>query len=136
MQDEVGQFREADLRPAEIEVPDLRVTLSMQDMDAWSDWHRTFVIDGQCDETDELSGSITFLAPDLQEELATIELINVGLISLGMGAQEATKEQASRFTVELYVQEMRFEMGSGSAASAPSARAVGARRTVRRPRGR
>lgn len=115
MASEVGQFRAPVKQPAHVEVPNLRVTFSMQDLDAWMDWHRTFLIDGQWSEEHELSGSITLLAPDLKEELATIELMNVGLISLEVGAQEANKEQVSRVTVELYVQEMKFELGTESA---------------------
>ena len=59
-------------------------------------------------EDDELFGAMTFLGPDLQDELASIELHHVGLISLESAAHEANKEEVGRCTVEIYVEEMKF----------------------------
>ena len=109
IKDEVGQFREATKHPAKVEVPNLKVTISMADVEAWQTWHRNFVIDGLCSEGDELEGSITFLGPDLKEPLAEIQLFNVGLISLQQAKQEANKEEVARFEVELYVEKMTFD---------------------------
>ena len=105
VRDELGDFRE----PTKVEIPNLKITISMDDVEAWADWYRCFVIDGQCTDADELSGSITFLAPDQSEELGSIDLDHVGIISLEQEASEANKDSASRFVVELYVEEMRFE---------------------------
>ena len=55
-----------------------------------------------------LSGSITFLGPDLQEELASIDLLRVGIMSLETAGSDASKEAAPQFDAELYVEEMRF----------------------------
>lgn len=115
IKDEVGMFREATKHPAKVEVPNLKLTISMADISDWQDWHRSFVIDGLCTEGDEKEGSITFLGPDLKEELAEIQLFNVGLISLQQAKQEANKEEVARFEVELYVEKMMFNyMGGGT----------------------
>jgi hypothetical protein len=108
IKDEVGKFREPTKHPAKVEVPNLKVTISMADIEAWQTWHRNFVIDGLCSEGDELEGSITFLGPDLKEPLAHIDLFNVGLISLQQAKQEANKEEVARFEAELYVEKMMF----------------------------
>jgi hypothetical protein len=109
IKDEVGAFRIPTKHPAKVEVPNLKVTVSMSSIEAWRQWHQSFVIDGKCSEADEVSGSITFLGPDLKEELATINLDNVGIISLQQSKQEANKEEVARFEVELYVERMRFD---------------------------
>jgi len=109
IKDEVGMFREATKHPAKVEVPNLKLTISMADIEAWRTWHETFVIDGKCADTDELTGSITFLGPDLNEVLATIELDHVGIISMQEAKKEANKEEVARFEVELYVEAMRFK---------------------------
>ena len=109
IKDEVGKFREPTKHPAKVEVPNLKVTISMADIEAWQTWHRNFVIDGLCSEGDELEGSITFLGPDLKEPLAEIQLFNVGLISLQQAKQEANKEEVARFEAELYVEKMTFD---------------------------
>ena len=109
IKDEVGAFRIATKHPAKVEVPNIKVTISMADVDAWQDWFRTFVIDGKCTDSDELSGAITFLGPDLNEQLAEIELLHVGVISMEISGEEANKEELAQFAVELYVEEMKFD---------------------------
>jgi hypothetical protein len=80
----------------------------MADVEAWQEWHRTFVIEGACTEADELDGLIEFLGPDHAAVLGGIELKNVGILSLEQVKNEANKEEAARFQVELYVEQMRF----------------------------
>ena len=109
VKDEVGMFREPTKHPAKVEVPNLKLTISMADCEPWRQFHQSFVIDGHCAEENELTGSITFLGPDLKEELAEIFLDHVGIISLQQAKQEANKEDIARFEVELYVEQMRFE---------------------------
>ena len=109
IKDEVGAFREPTKHPAKVEVPNLKLSISMADIEDWRMWHQSFVIDGKCAEDDELTGSITFLGPDLKEELAEIHLDHVGIISLEQAKQEANQEQVARFDVEVYVESMRFE---------------------------
>lgn len=109
VKDEVGAFREPMKEPAMLKIPNLKLTISMADLDPWSEWHKSFVIDGKCTDADELTGSLTFLGPDLQEELATITFEHVGIISLEQEGVEANKEDVARFTVELYCEEMKFD---------------------------
>lgn len=109
IKDEVGAFREATKHPAKVEVPNLKLTISMADIEDWRDWHQSFVIDGKCAESDELTGAITFLGPDLKEPLAEIQLDHVGIISLQGAKSEANTETVARFEVELYVEAMKFE---------------------------
>jgi len=40
--------------------------------------------------------------------LASIDLLNVGIISLETLGQEANKDEVATFTVELYVEQMKF----------------------------
>ena len=107
-----GPSREYAMEPAALTVPNLKVSLSMADVEPWAAWHKSFIIDGRCTDDDELSGSITFLGPDMTEELAVISLNHVGLISMEQQAIEANSEQVARFDVELYVEEMQFDMYS------------------------
>ena len=103
--DEVGAFRKAALHLAKVEVPNLKLTISMADISAWQDWHKSFVIDGKNNEGAELTGAITLMAPDMVGELAKISLKHVGIISLESAAQVA------QFTVELYIEKTGFQFG-------------------------
>ena len=107
--EKVGEFREPTKHPAKIEIPNLKLTISTADIKPWIDWYKSFVIDGHNSDIDELDGALFFLAPDMQEELASIGFHNVGIISLEPETSKANKEEVSRFTVELYVEKMDFE---------------------------
>lgn len=109
IKDEVGSFREPTKHPAKVEVPNLKLTISMADVEPWQAWHESFVIQGACSEADEIDGSITFLGPDMSEELARIDLFHCGIISMQAAKSEANKEEVARFEVEMYVEEMAFE---------------------------
>lgn len=112
VKDEVGQFREYTKHAAKVEVPNLKLTISMADWDAWSEWHKSFVIDGKCADSDELTGSIVFMGPDLQEELGSIELDHIGIISMQQVSVTANEDKVARFEVELYIESMKYLHGS------------------------
>ena len=108
IKDEVGLFCEPTKYPAKVEVPNLKLTISMVDVKRWQNWHRTFVIEGQNREEDEFNGRLEFLAPDLEEVLGSVDLLGVGILSLEDFGQAANKEDAGHFTVELYCEQMKF----------------------------
>ncbi|MDA0770431.1 MAG: phage tail protein [Chloroflexi bacterium] len=118
VESQVGSFGNQTLQPAGVEVSNLKLTISMADIDEWADWFDEFVVDGHASDSDELSGTLTFLAPDLQAELATVLLDHVGIISLSLPSLEANQDQVQRFTVELYVEDLFFEyIGDGGSGS-------------------
>jgi hypothetical protein len=106
VKDEVGKFREPAIEPTKIEIPNLKLTISGADLDKWAEWHKSFVIDGKCTDGDELDGSIEWLGPDMDEVLGTMELFNIGIISLDYEAVEQNKDGIARFVVELYCERM------------------------------
>ncbi len=108
IKDEVELFRELTRITSKAVVPNLKLTISMADIEPWMDWHKSFVIDGMSSDSEELGGSIEFLGPDLITELATIDLSHVGIISIETDRAEANKEEVARFEVELYVEQMAF----------------------------
>jgi hypothetical protein len=106
---EVGQLREDQKEPALLKIPNLKLTISMEDLDPWRDWFKDYIRDGEINDEAEKSGQLTFLGLDMQEELATISLVHVGIISLEQEAVEANKNAVARFDVELYVEEVSFD---------------------------
>ena len=109
--DEVGVFREPTILPTKVEVSNITLTISTADLEPWMEWHKSFVIDGKCTDADELSGSLTYLAPDLTDEFGRVAFFNVGIISLRQEPAEMNKDTISRFTVELYCEKMAIEIG-------------------------
>jgi hypothetical protein len=74
------------------------------------DWHKSFVIDGKNGPEDEKNGSITYITPDLQTDLLSIELFRVGILNIVQEKTDAGSDpNIKRCKVELYVEEMRFK---------------------------
>lgn len=66
-------------RPAQLEIPNLKIYISTADVPAWQDWYRDFVIQGNCDPQE---GRITLLGSDGRKKLAVFSLSNVCPVSI------------------------------------------------------
>jgi len=108
--DMVGIFVENTKHPAKVTVPDLKVSISYADHKAWSEAAKKWFIDGDRLESDEMQGRITFLSPNMKDELGWIDLQNVGFKKFSDDDAEANSEKIKRFNVELYVEKMLFNL--------------------------
>lgn len=108
--DMIGIFREPTKHPAKVTVPDLKVSISMADYQAWADDAKKWFVDGQHVEANEYTGRIVFLGPDMKEEQGEITLENVGFKKFSKDDNEANSEKIARFNVELYVERMTFKI--------------------------
>jgi tail tube protein gp19 len=108
--DQIGTVREYTKHPAKVTVPDIKLSISMADYDKWADRAKAWFIDGKHLEGDEMTGRIVFLGPDMKEELGWIDLHNVGFKKFSDEDSEANSEKIKRFTVELYVEKMLFNI--------------------------
>jgi hypothetical protein len=93
-----------------IEVPDLHLSISAADYDAWADAAQRWFIDGQRLQGDEMSGMITLLTPDLQTPLGAILLRNVGFKRFSQLPPGGGGDALYRFTVDLYVERMALQL--------------------------
>ena len=106
--DEVGQFREATSHPTKVEVPNIKLTISAADLAQWQAWAKQAFDRGRNAALPEVTGAIEFLAPDLEEVLARIDLFGLRPVSLNVPRRRANRGQVARFTVELYCERMAF----------------------------
>jgi T4-like virus tail tube protein gp19 len=106
--DMVGIFVENSKHPAKVTVPDIKLGISYADHQAWADAAKKWFIDGDRREEHEMTGSITFLGPNMKDELGRIDLLNVGFKKFSDEDAEANSEKIKRFNVELYVEKMLF----------------------------
>ena len=108
--DQVGIFREPTKHPAKVVVPDLKLSISQADHQAWADAAKKWFVDGNHLEGDEMNGRIVFLDPNMSKELGEITLHNVGFKKFSKDDFEANSEKIARFSVELYVEKMDFKI--------------------------
>lgn len=114
--DQVGIFREPTKHPAKVTVPDVKLSISMADYQAWADAAKKWFVDGQHLEENEMQGRIVFLNPNMKDEIGEIELMNCGFKKFSKDDLEANSEKIARFNVELYVEKMTFKLNYFDAA--------------------
>ena len=107
-----GIVREPTKHPAKVTVPDIKLSISMADYQAWAESARKWFVDGQHLEKNQMQGRIAFLDPSTKEVLGAIDLINCGFKKFSQDDIEANSERIARFTVELYVEKMVFRLNS------------------------
>jgi hypothetical protein len=108
--DYIGQFVLPTKHPAKVTVPTVKLGISMADFDPWADAAKKWFIDGQHLESDEMTGSIKMLGPDMQQSLGEIDLANVGFQKFSPEDLEANSEKIARFSVEMYIESMKFNI--------------------------
>lgn len=96
------------LSASTIAVSNIKVSISLADLDPWWDWFETFLIDGQI--TEEYDGSIELLSNDQTHTLARIDLRNVGIVGLEIDQTQASSGAVSRFTAELYIERIALDL--------------------------
>lgn len=109
-QDQVGIFREPTKHPAKVTVPDIKLSISQADHQAWADEAKKWFVDGHHLEENEMNGRIVFLDPTMQKEIGEVTLLNVGFKKFSKDDFEANSEKIARFSVELYVEKMEFKI--------------------------
>jgi hypothetical protein len=108
--DQIGIFREPTKHPAKVTVPDVKLSISMADYDAWAQAAKKWFVDGQHLEENEMQGRIVFLNPNMKDEIGEVELHNCGFKKFSKDDFEANTEKIARFSVELYVEKMTFKL--------------------------
>lgn len=110
--DQIGIFREPTKHPAKVTVPEIKLSISHADHDAWAQAAKKWFVDGHHLEGDEMTGRIVFLDPNMTDEIGEVELQNVGFKKFSDEDSEANSEKIKRFNVELYVEKMKFKINS------------------------
>ena len=87
--------------PGYLEYPNLTFTLPTTDLKAWENWFN--VKKGIKKTSNEMTGSITWLGPDMKTELSAINISGVRVVSL------RKKKGGHFFEAELSVNKMNFK---------------------------
>src|SRR5215211_2645292 len=83
----IGELREFVKQPAQLEFPNLRVTLPESDSQTWTAWFDDFVVKGLSGDANEKGGKLSFLTPDLKTVLVEVTFFNLGIFRLEPEAQ-------------------------------------------------
>jgi hypothetical protein len=108
--DYIGTFREPTKHPAKVTVPDIKLSISSADYEPWAQAAKKWFVDGHHLESDEMTGMIQFLGPDMSQKIGELDLMNVGFKKFSEDDREANSEKIARFSAELYVEQMKFNI--------------------------
>ena len=103
-----GEDRFPTLSPTTVEFPDLVVTFAAASLPSWQAWFDDFVVKGNNSDSNEKSGSITFLTPDLKTTLAVLNLHHIGIYRLDPDNEPDESDKLPRAQANLYVEQMNF----------------------------
>src|SRR5215204_6395227 len=78
----VGEAREYQKEPAQLEVPDLVLTVPESEAASFFAWHDDFVVRGMNGAQYEKNGTLEFLSPNQSDVILTLELKNLGIFRL------------------------------------------------------
>lgn len=104
-QDVTGELKEAIKIPGSMEHPDIKLTISRVDEDAWAAWAKGWAIDGLSLQEHDLAGRLVYLAPDMKTELGELQFQRVGLKEFSFAAHERGEKPAT-FNVTLYCEQI------------------------------
>jgi phage tail-like protein len=119
--DAIGESRDYEIEPTSLEIPNLVVTFSEHEADAWYDWAESFIIAGENGADKEKNGSLEFLAPNLKDVLFSLSFQHLGIFKLTPDKVEAGSEQIRRVKAEMYVEEMAMSLPAASVLPVPPA---------------
>jgi len=105
----VGEMRDFEKEPANLEIPNLVVTLPESHADGWYKWHENVVIKGIHTDSTEKTGTLEFLTTDLKEVLFTVTFAHLCLFKMTPDKVESHNEGIRRIKCEMYCEEIHFE---------------------------
>jgi hypothetical protein len=116
--DQVGIVKEAPIIPTQVSLGDIKLEISKgiggAAEKAWADAAKKWFIDGVHEDKDELTGRITWLAPNLKDELGSITLEHLGFKEFSYAKLERGDKPA-RFTVTLYCENYHLKLNKPGA---------------------
>jgi hypothetical protein len=113
-----GAERSPTKSAGEMEIPNIKLTMSPVDLKPWQQWHDEMVVKGG---NQEKTMRVEFLDATMKNPLAAIELNGVGIVAIRTPKAEANSEQIARVEIELYAEQLKFSPTGGGGATASAA---------------
>jgi tail tube protein gp19 len=108
----IGESRAYASEPARLRFSDLVITLAQGSAaQGFYEWAKQFILSGLSTPAYERSGTLEFMAPDLQEALFTLSFSGLGIHRLATGRVESGSAAIASVTAYMYYQQVRFAVG-------------------------
>jgi hypothetical protein len=109
-----GRLRVYQHVPAQVEMPNLAITLPDSAAEDFMKWHKSFAIDGNHSAGQEKSGTLEYLTPNMKETLFTLTFDHLGIFSLTVDKAAAHGGHIRHVKFEMYCEQIHFDYKPGS----------------------
>lgn len=110
----LGEIRDFQKECAYIEIPNVVFTIAESHADLFYKWHEDFVINGNCSQDKEKSGSLEFLTSNLKDTVLTVNFKQMGIFALTPDKSESSSENIKKVKVEMYCEMMEVKPGQNA----------------------
>jgi len=119
VQDQIGEVRDAQHEPGNLEIPNLVVTVSEAHAADFRTWHEEFVIKGNNDQTQEKQGKLEFLGPNLKDVICSLTFRGLGIFRISPSKSVSGAAAIATLEAHMYCEDMSFAYPK-AASPAPS----------------
>jgi hypothetical protein len=127
--DDIGDARDYLVEPGKLNFPNLTIYMRPADAQSFIDWHKDFVIMGNCFEDKEKGGTLQYLTADRTDTAFELELHNIGIFAI----DEVKIDDRKLLKIDMYVERISLGAGGpqkeGAAPDAPK-RKIGKRKPL------
>lgn len=109
--DDVGESRDYEREPGKVEFGNLVVSVAETGAADWENWFKDFVIAGRNEDANERPATLSFLSSNLQNVLAHIHFLNMGIFRLEYAPAESNTDTIRRLKAHLYYERAEFHIG-------------------------
>ena len=105
----VGTERAPTKAPTELEIPNIKLTMSPVDVKPWQQWLEKTL--SETGSKQEKTMRVELLDPSMKTALASVDLSGVGIVAIRTPKTEANSEAIQRVEIELYAEQLKFNGG-------------------------
>jgi phage tail-like protein len=105
----VGDGRDVQAEPGQLEFPNLVVTLPESGAETFFKWHEDFVIKGNNSENQEKGGTLYWLTTDRKFQIGSVQFFNLGIFRLTPDPLGVGSDTVRRVKAEMYCEKMVYK---------------------------
>lgn len=109
VENQIGERLVYEKEPAQIDFPNLVLTVPEADIEPWYKWHHDVVVKGKSDKSSEKGGHLEYKTSNLAETLFRLDFKNMGPLKFTPDKLESANDKIRYVKVELYCEHMDFQ---------------------------
>jgi hypothetical protein len=110
----LGEFRSGYREPAQVDYPNVVITIPEVDADGLYAWYEDFIVKGNCRPDNERTGSLDYLCENIIDPVASLNFNGLGLFKLTADKAESGTDNVRSVKAEFYCESIDVEIVANS----------------------